>query len=235
MQPIIGITTSISEDESLLQMNRSYVRAISAADALPVLLPATEDASVIASYAQMCHGLLLSGGDDIDPSVYGEAQSWQCGSISPLRDAFELALCREFLRLKKPILAICRGIQVLNVALGGTLYQDLQTERASSIAHRQKQKAWYASHPVSFAEGSLLSGILQADAIAVNSLHHQAVRETGAGLVASAISPDGVIEAVELPGHPFCLGVQWHPERLWDQSATAAHARIFRAFTEACQ
>ena len=235
MQPIIGITTSISEDESFLQMNRSYIRAISAADALPILLPASEDASVVSSYAQMCAGLLLSGGDDVDPSVYGEAQSWQCGSISPLRDAFELALCREFLRLKKPILAICRGIQVLNVALGGTLYQDLKTERAHSIAHQQKQKTCYASHPVTLAADSLLGAIFQAEAVAVNSHHHQAVRETGTGLVASAISPDGVIEAVELPGHPFCIGVQWHPERMWDQPSTANHARIFRAFIQACQ
>ena len=234
MQPIIGITTSLSEDETILQMNRSYTGAVAGAGGIPVLLPITEDAEVVSRYASLCDGLLLSGGDDVDPSAYGEAQSWHCGTVSPPRDGFELALCRQFIRLQKPILAICRGIQVLNVAMGGSLYQDLQTDLPDSFAHRQKQKPWHASHPVTLAEGSLLSGILAADAIAVNSHHHQAVAQPGKSLTVSATAPDGVIEAIEMRTHPFCIGVQWHPERLWDQPLTADHARLFRAFIEAC-
>lgn len=234
MQPIIGITTSLSDDESLLQLNRTYTRAISHAGGIPILLPTCDETDSLSRYAGICDGLLLSGGDDVDPSAYGEAQSWHCGTISPLRDCFELALCRQFLKMNKPILAICRGIQVLNVALGGTLYQDLQSDLPESLAHRQKQKPWYASHPVSLVRDSILSGILAADAIAVNSHHHQAVAQPGKGLRICATAPDGVIEAVELPSHPFCIGVQWHPERLWDQPLTNAHERLFRAFVDAC-
>lgn len=234
MQPIIGVTTSISDDENLLQLNRSYTGAIIQAGGTPILLPACEDSESIKRCSAICDGLLLSGGDDVDPSAYGEAQSWLCGTVSPLRDSFELALCRQFLRMNKPILAICRGIQVLNVALGGTLYQDLQSDLPESLAHRQKQKPWYASHPVSLEAGSLLSGILAADAVAVNSHHHQAIARPGNGLIICATAPDGVIEAVELPSHPFCVGVQWHPERLWDQPLTSAHQRLFLSFVEAC-
>lgn len=235
MQPIIGITTSISEDESLLQMNRSYTQAIACNGALPVLLPASTAPDAISRYAQMCDGLLLSGGDDIDPARYGESQTWQCGAISPLRDAFELALCREFLRLRKPILAICRGIQVLNVALGGTLHQDLQSELPGCIAHRQKQKPWHTSHAVEVAPGTRLADILGAGPVLTNSHHHQAVKSPGDGLIVSAAATDGVIEAMEHSTLPFCIGVQWHPERLWDQADSAVHRMLFSAFVSACQ
>lgn len=234
MQPIIGITTSLTDDEQLLQMNRSYTGAVSGAGGIPILLPITEDADAILRYVSLCDGLLLSGGDDVDPSAYGEAQSWHCGTVAPLRDGFELALCRHFLRLRKPILAICRGIQVLNVALNGTLFQDLQTDLPESLSHRQKQKPWHASHPVSLTEGSLLHSILGTDVIAVNSHHHQAIAKPGTDLLVCATAPDGVIEGVELASHPFCIGVQWHPERLWNQPLTAAQSRLFQAFIDAC-
>lgn len=232
--PIIGITTSITEDEAVLQMNRSYISAVAHTGALPLLLPMTEDPACIAAYAALCGGLLLSGGDDVDPSAYGEGQSWHCGTISPLRDAFELMLCREFLRLRKPVFAICRGIQVLNVALGGTLHQDLQTDLPDCLAHRQKQKPWHASHPVTLAEGSYLADLMTTDVLAVNSHHHQAVATPGEGVRVAATAPDGVIEAIEVADQPFCIGVQWHPERLWDQPGMAAHARLFEAFAAAC-
>lgn len=232
--PIIGITTSVNEDESILQMNRSYPGAIAQAGGLPVLLPPMEDGAALTFYATMCDGLLLSGGDDVDPSAYGEAQSWHCGTVSPLRDAFELALCRRFLQLKKPILAICRGVQVLNVALGGTLHQDLATDLPGCLAHRQKQRSCYASHPVTLAADSLLAGIYSAEAVAVNSHHHQAVAEPGRGCIIVATAPDGVVEAIEVAGLPFCLGVQWHPERLYDAPGGEHHALLFRAFVDAC-
>lgn len=235
MQPIIGITTSLSEDESLLQMNRSYTEALASNGALPVLLPASTAKDAILQYAQMCNGLLLSGGDDVDPARYGEAQIWQCGAISPLRDSFEISLCREFLRLRKPILAICRGIQVLNVALGGTLYQDLQSELPGCIAHRQKQKPWYTSHAVEVAPGTQLADILGAGPVPANSHHHQSVKIPGDGLIISATAADGVVEAVEHSALPFCIGVQWHPERLWNQTDFTVHRKLFQAFVSACQ
>lgn len=235
MQPIIGFTTSTNEDESVLQMNCSYLNALTHADAIPVLLPPTIDPSVITRYAQLVDGLLLSGGVDIDPLRYGENQQWDCGEISPLRDAFELAICKEFLLQKKPVLGICRGVQVMNVALGGSLYQDLQhTASDHSIAHRQKQRSCYASHPVTIFRETLLHQIFDADELPVNSLHHQAVRHIGEGLVPSACSPDGIIEAIEMPSQPFFIGVQWHPERLWDQQETEMHSKLFSAFVRAC-
>lgn len=232
--PVIGVTTSITEDESILQLNRSYISALTRAGTLPVLLPATTEASAISRYVSMCDGLLLSGGGDVDPALYGASTRWECGAISPLRDAFELAICREMLQLRKPILAICRGIQVLNVALGGTLYQDLQSQYPGCQAHRQKQPSCYAAHAVSITPGSQLADILGTITLQVNSLHHQAVKSIGEGVAVCATSPDGVIEAIEVPELPFCIGVQWHPERLWNQAATAIHSRLFRTFAEVC-
>lgn len=232
--PIIGVTTSITEDESILQLNRSYISALTHSGTLPVLLPATTEASAIARYASMCDGLLLSGGGDVEPALYGASTRWECGAVSPLRDAFELALCRKMLQLRKPILAICRGIQVLNVALGGSLYQDLQSEQPGCIAHRQKQLSCYTAHAVSVEPGSQLADILSVTTLQVNSLHHQAIKDVGEGAAVCATAADGIIEAIEVPELPFCIGVQWHPERLWDQPATTIHARLFRSFAEAC-
>lgn len=237
MLPVIGVTMSINEDESILQMNRSYIAALMQAGAAPLMLPPTEDEALIARYAGMIDGLLLSGGGDVDPSCYGETQRWECGEVSPVRDDFELRLCRAFVAAeRKPLLGICRGIQVLNAALGGTLYQDLASEfPAATIAHRQKQRPLYASHTVSVDADSHLSRIIGGVELRVNSHHHQAVKELAAPLRAVAFAPDGVIEAVEQPGHPFCIGVQWHPERLCDQKGGDGHARLFSAFVEACE
>ena len=234
MKPVIGLTTSINEDESVLMMNRSYISAVTAAGALPVLLPATDDPDVIAGYVQMIDGLLLTGGGDIDPASFHENQEWACGEISPVRDAFELQLCKAYLaRGKGPVLGICRGVQLLNVALGGSLYQDLAAAYPNAtLAHRQKQRGIYPSHNNSISPGSRLSRILSAHEIRVNSHHHQALKRVADTLSVSATAPDGVIEAVEMRDHPFCIGVQWHPERLWNQPGGEMHARIFQAFVE---
>ncbi|MBR3765430.1 MAG: gamma-glutamyl-gamma-aminobutyrate hydrolase family protein [Clostridia bacterium] len=221
-------------DTLVLHMNPCYPDALLRAGGTPLLLPQTGDASAVARYAQLIDGLLLSGGDDIDPARYGEAQSWSCGDICPQRDEFELALCREVLRLGKPIFGICRGIQLLNVALGGTLYQDLKSEWPGSLAHQQHQKPEYTSHPVSIVSDTQLQHILETDMLAVNSHHHQAVKELAPELRVSALSPDGVIEAVEHMQLPFCLAVQWHPERLAWRPGQDAHTALFRAFVEAC-
>ena len=235
MQPIIGITTSVMTDTLTMHMGQPYPRAVLNAGGTPILLPATEDAPTIARYAQMIDGLLLSGGDDIDPQRYGDYQTWACGDICPLRDAFEIALCHEVLRLGKPIFGICRGLQLLNTALGGKLHQDLPSEVPTSIAHRQQQKPEFVSHPVAIVEGSRLHQVLGTENLPVNSHHHQAIKAIAPSLTVTATAPDGVIEAVEMPDHAFCLAVQWHPERLWDQPSSMTHARLFEAFVQACQ
>lgn len=237
MSPVIGLTTSIDADESVLQMNRSYIAPLLALGATPLLLPPAEDPEVLARYVSLCDGLLLSGGGDVDPLRFGEDQMWECGDVSPVRDAFELALFSRFLAEGgKPVLGICRGMQLMNVALGGSLYQDLPAARADkSIAHRQKQRSVYASHGVTLSAGSRLMQMLGKKDLRVNSHHHQAVNRVASPLRISALAPDGVIEAVEMPEHPFCIGVQWHPERLWDQPGSDVHARIFKAFVDAAE
>lgn len=235
MRPVIGITTSFNDDESFHIMNRCYSTALISAGALLVMLPATDEPSVISGYADMIDGLVLSGGNDMDPTMYGEGQEWACGEINPVRDRFETRLFAEVLgRGNKPILGICRGIQVMNVALGGSLYQDLQTDfSGKAIAHRQKQRSCYTSHTVQLR--GRLREFLGADVLPVNSHHHQALKATPDCFVPAAHAPDGVIEAAEHASHPFCIGVQWHPERLWDQPGGDLHRKLFEAFVDACR
>ncbi len=235
MRPVIGLTVSVSTDEGQLYTPLAYPEAVHQAGGLPLLIPAVTDEETLNAYLDQVDGLLLSGGDDVDPQCYGEDQIWQCGEIIPLRDQYELALTRLAMRRNLPVLGICRGVQLLNVALGGTLYQDLQSQRPDSICHGQKQKSMYASHRVSVREGSRLYGIYQTEEMMVNSHHHQAVKGLGDGLVAASMATDGVIEAIELPDHPFCIGVQWHPERMIVRAENALQKRLFTAFVDACR
>lgn len=237
MRPIIGLTVSIQTDEKRLFTPTSYPSAIIAAGGIPVLLNITSDPEQIAQYADMVDGVLFSGGDDVNPAVYGEAQHWNCGDISPLRDAFEMQLLRTLLEKHpdKPILAICRGEQVANVSMGGTLYQDLHSQLPDCIRHQQKQISAYASHRAEIVSDTRLHAIYGADEVMVNSFHHQAVKEVGTGLIVSARAEDGVIEAIEKPDHPYFVAVQWHPERLVEHDAASAHKALFSSFVQACR
>lgn len=231
MRPLIGITTSFSEDEEENFIKRAYVRALEQAGGVPLLLPAVTEPEAISRMLDTVDGVLLEGGDDLDPAWYGATPSWQCGHVCFQRDAFELALCHRLVQRKdRAVLGICRGIQVMNVALGGTLYQDLKSELPQSLAHQQKALPCYVSHPIQVDDGSPLHDILGMDRLMVNSHHHQAMREVAPTLTAIAHAPDGVVEAVALQEHPFFLGVQWHPERLCDQPHQLA---LFKAFVQA--
>lgn len=231
-KPLIGITAGINQEGQYLTIYRQFMDALLDAGAMPVLLPLTDDEAALADYVHRLDGFIFSGGGDMDPLLYGQLQKPSCGAINPMRDAAELALARLLLTADKPVLGICRGFQVLNVALGGDLYQDLPSEYDGElIAHRQEQPDSYPSHPVTVKRGTRLAAIV-GEMLTVNSLHHQAVRRLGAWSVC-AQSPDGVIEAAEAGDHPFMLGVQWHPERLW--RADAASSALFRAFVQACQ
>ena len=235
MRPVIGITTHLSEDERTMSMGRTYSDVLIHLGAVPVMLPATTDTKAIAEYVNLADGVLLSGGCDVNPLLFGENTEWACGTVSVLRDAFEMELCKALLaRGDKPILGICRGFQALNVALGGTLYQDIQSDKKGSICHRQKQRAVYPSHSVSIAQDSKLRSMMQAESILVNSLHHQALKQLPDGFNVSAMAPDGIIEAAELRDHSFCMGVQWHPEQLWNQPGSEIHERLFTAFVQEC-
>ncbi len=175
-------------------------------------------------------GLLLPGGGDIEPALYGEARDPACGVPNLLRDAAEPKLFHAFLKADKPILGICRGVQLMNVALGGTLYQDIKP--LAGVPHNDH---WCKVHTVTVRHGTLLEKLLGADApktLLVNSQHHQAAKKIAPGLTLSALSEDGFVEALELPEASFCLGVQWHPERLSD--ADPRQQAIFDRFVEAC-
>lgn len=233
-RPLIGVTAGLTDSEDYMTIYRRCMDGLVAAGALPVLLPVTDDPAALAGFVESLDGFLFSGGGDVDPLTFGEQQRAVCGAISPLRDANELALARLLIaRRDKPVLGICRGFQVLNIALGGSVYQDLAADRGGElINHRQRQPETYVSHAVTLEPGSRLRDISGGETLMVNSLHHQGVRRLGEGFIRTATAPDGVIEAAELAGHPFFIGVQWHPERLW--WSDEKHMALFTAFAAAC-
>ena len=177
--------------------------------------------------ALTCDGLLLPGGGDMDPKFYGQARIPACGEPNLLRDAAEPLLLRAFLAADKPVLGICRGIQVMNAVLGGDLYQDIKP-----FEHLPHNDHWAKVHTVTVRRGTLLSRILGQDTVLVNSQHHQAVDQVAPGFTLAALSEDGIVEAIEKPDARFCLGVQWHPE--WLSDADPAMQGLFDAFVNAC-
>lgn len=179
-----------------------------------------------------CDGLLLTGGVDVDPALYGEDRH-PTVETDATRDDYELALARLAIARDLPLLAICRGVQVLNVAAGGSLIQDLPSQHPSATPHAINEPRNAIAHDVAITPGTCLSALLgQPSAIAVNSRHHQAVKNTAPGFVVSAVSPDGVIEAIERPASPFCVGVQWHPENFW---ATGEFSGLFNGLVRAAR
>ncbi len=177
--------------------------------------------------ALTCDGLLLPGGGDMDPKFYGQERIPACGEPNLLRDAAEPLLLRAFLAADKPVLGICRGIQVMNAVLGGDLYQDI-----NPFEHLPHNGHWAKVHTVTVRRGTLLSRILGQDTVLVNSQHHQAVDRVAPGFTLAALSEDGIVEAIEKPDAGFCLGVQWHPE--WLSDADPAMQGLFDAFVNAC-
>jgi putative glutamine amidotransferase len=219
MKPLIGITPSPTTDVlphgtfERYVIASTYVDAVTLAGGIPVVVPPQAD---IASLLDAIDGLLLSGGADVDPARYGDHSVHPTTyGVSDLRDRFELALVNHALEHDLPLLAICRGIQVLNVALGGTLIQDIADQHSPQIQHRQHDAAIdkdEIGHSVTLAADSHLAAFYGAEEVGVNSFHHQAIREAARELVPIGFAEDGVIEAVTLPTHSFVLGVQWHPE-----------------------
>jgi putative glutamine amidotransferase len=218
MRPAIGVTVGYDERRAgFFLLRQDYTRSIEQAGGLPLLLAPgrPEDAPEL---LDRIHGLILSGGSDVDPALYGAAPHPKLGKVIRERDDFELALTREALTRDMPLLAICRGHQVLNVALGGTLVQDIPSEVTGGLEHDPRRERWERAHPVEIYEGTRLRDILERGTVSVNSFHHQAIERLGGGLVVSARScGDQVVEGVELPGRRFVLGVQWHPEAFWNR------------------
>jgi putative glutamine amidotransferase len=217
-RPAIGLTIENPKAErEVFRLRDDYVRSVEKAGGLPLIFAPgkPEDAPELIDHVA---GLVLTGGADIDPALYGEARHDALGPVFRERDEFEIALVREALRRDVPVLAICRGHQVLNVASGGTLVQDIPSQMTGAGAHDPDVERWQTCHEVRILPETRLREILGTERVAVNSFHHQAVKQLGRDLVLSAQSPDGVVEGIEMPrdAKRFVVGVQWHPESFWD-------------------
>jgi len=234
MPPIIAITAKTEELRGRPQTTipDTYAKAVEEAGGIPLIIPILGKRQNIASIARIAQGFIFSGGDDIHPRYYGEKPLLNLELSPDERTDFEIALFREVTGLQKPILGICLGAQLINAALGGSLYQDIPSQISNSLNHR-------GVHTVAIKEGTLLHRIFGdnnlnplSHEIPVTSAHHQAVKTPGKGLTVSALSEDGIIEAIEMSDYPFLAGVQWHPEREPDNDQTR---RLFKAFVAAAK
>ena len=233
MRPRIGVLPLYNSEKETLWINPLYFGGVEQAGGLPVLLSLSEDPAVWEEYCQSFDGFVFTGGQDIDPAYFGQKKLPQCGYQAPLRDQQEIFMARRLRALDKPVLGICRGIQVLNAALGGTLYQDLPTQYPSAVVHRQEKPYGLPHHQVSITPGSHIHQLIGQAHISVNSVHHQAVWETAPGFNVTATAEDGIIEAIEAPDARFFLGVQWHPEHMWQDYASGR--AIWKGFVDACK
>ncbi len=229
MRPLIGITCSLGFGESAsYRLHPSYVNAISHTGGAAVILPHTDEQGIRELIGTL-DGIVLSGGDDIDPAYYHEQPHVALGQIDPSRDRFELELAKTAIRIGVPILGTCRGMQVLYVAMGGRLIQDIPSQVKDAIKHKQEAPKSHPGHKVTVEIDSKLAGMIGSGEVGVNSFHHQAVKEPVIDrFTVSARSADGVIEAIEFPEDQFVLGVQWHPEAMFSTSPTMIE--VFAAF-----
>jgi putative glutamine amidotransferase len=240
--PLIGVTMSTTTTDGppaktppRSWLNHTYLRAVQQAGGIPVLVPAQlEDAALDALWSRL-DGILLTGGGDVAPGRFGEERHATVAEVSDDRDRLEIEVVERAVHAGRPLLAICRGIQVLNVALGGSLHQDIASDTGSAIPHSQTEPRDHPTHAVKvMGEGTRLGTTLGALEIAVNSMHHQAVKRLGRGLRDVAWAPDGIIEGVEMPEtDALVLGVQWHPEELVTRDAAARN--LFRTLVAAAQ
>jgi putative glutamine amidotransferase len=238
-KPVIGITPSPSALErshglfNIYGIADTYTSAIESAGGIPLAIP-PQDGN-ISQLAGIVDGLLITGGGDIDPALYGDSEVHPTTyGIHAGRDSLELGLLREAIEREIPTFCICRGIQVLNVVLGGTHYQDIADQYSQQVQHQQQRDGVAKEdpgHEVEVLPSSLLASIYEAERVDVNSFHHQGLNQIGEGLVAVAAAPDGIVEGVELPGHPWLLGVQWHPEMMFN--VHAEHLKPFQGLVQA--
>ena len=231
--PLIGIVPLWDEQKDSLWMLPGYMECVKQAGGLPVMLPLASDMSLITVIARIVDGVLFAGGQDISPDLYGQKNSGLCNEICKERDDMETVLFSEVvLNMDKPVFGICRGLQLFNAVLGGTLYQDIpsQLDGATRVDHRQKTPMTGTCHTVIISAGSPLSALLATGKIEVNSSHHQGIHKLSDKLSAMAVAEDGLIEAACMPGKDFVWAVQWHPEYTPHE---ASSRKLFGAFVEA--
>jgi len=235
-QPVIGLTLDheppggYSKTHPWYALRENYCEAVAEAGGLSVLLPHEPERA--GDYLALLDGLIVTGGAfDVDPALFGATTKHETVSLKARRTAFELAICQSALAKNLPVLGICGGEQLLNVALGGTLVQHIPDEIKNALAHEQPNPRTEPGHAVAIAPGTLLHRVTRMAEMQVNSAHHQAIKEAAPGLVVDAVAPDGVIEGIEDPKRRFVLGVQWHPEYRLSEGDT----RIFAAFIQAAR
>ena len=240
-KPIIGILGNVAPEGSgkfpgleNVYVNRDYVTAVLQAEGIPFILPFVEGEELVRAQIEMMDGILLSGGYDVHPALYGQEPHVKLEEVYPERDVYEIAVIKAAIELKKPIFGICRGLQLINVAFGGTLYQDLSLHQPQTeIQHNQTCPRDLAIHSIEVSPNSKLHKIFGTTQVPVNSFHHQAIDQLAPGLKINACSIDGVIEGIEKEGEDFFIAVQWHPERM-----VAKHPlmkKLFQAFTDAAR
>lgn len=234
-KPVIGLTSSFMthEDRELVFLPHAYFDAVRHFGGIPVLIPVFASREELNFLLDRCDGLILTGGDDIDPSLYGEEKLNDTIVIAPERDSQEGLVIDMALARNLPIFGICRGIQMMNVHLGGTLYQDIPAQIPSDIAHSMAKPHHRTCHECRVIPGTPLHDLCGCHSFNVNSHHHQAVKDVAPGFVVIGLSEDGIIEAIYDPAKPFCWGVQWHPEKIWDIEENSA--KLFEAFLESCR
>ena len=235
-QPVIGLTLDseppggYSKTHPWYALRENYCTAVVEAGGLPILLP--HEPEQVAAYLGLIAGLIVTGGAfDVDPALFGASSRHQSVTTKDRRTQFELAVTKGAVETDKPVLGICGGQQLMNVALGGTLIQHIPDEVENALAHEQPNPRTEPGHRVLIERGTLLHQITQADSLDVNSAHHQAVKDVAPGIVVDARAPDGVIEGIEDPRRRFCIGVQWHPE----YAISVGDKRLFAAFIAACR
>lgn len=236
---LVAVTTTMEAQSGSHQrpsvfLYTSYIEALERVGLAPVLVTPAHGAGAIAAIVAACAGVVLTGGEDVDPARYGEQPSPALGAVMRERDEMEWRVLDAALPRRVPVLGICRGMQLLNAYFGGTLYQDLNTERPGAVVHQQAEPWGRGSHDVAIGEGTLLRQVIGTDRVFINSYHHQGVDDLAPPLRISARAEDGLVEGVEAIDHPWLVGVQWHPER---HEATAPETnpdrRIFEHFRRA--
>ena len=233
-KPIIGVSSSFSgkPDAEQVTINQNYLEAVRHAGGIPLILPVDASEEELSLLISRCDGMVLTGGADIDPRLYGEEILNDSVSLAPVRDRGEKRLCALAEARGIPLLGICRGVQYLNVYYGGDLYQDIPSQLQTDISHRQTEPRFSFSHDVKVLPGTPLHNLVGKDRMRANSFHHQSVKDLGQGLSVMALSDDGIIEALFLEGSQYLRAYQWHPERLFDISED--NRAILEEFIRAC-
>lgn len=232
MRKVIGLIPLYDDDKESYWMLPGYMKVIEECGALPIMLPLTTDTEELREYFELCDGLLMTGGHDVNPGLYKCARKAECGTTSDDRDEMEMILFYLAHKADKPVLGICRGIQLINVLLGGTLYQDLPSEYPTSTEHHMNKPYDRNIHTVNVLENTPLADIYGAGIHGVNSYHHQAIKEIAESLEPMAISEDGLVEGVYIPNKRFICAVQWHPEFAYEKDENCR--KLVQAFVDAC-